>query len=111
MTTRILTQVDCENRILQDLDLLSDAVEVYDEMVADRAYKEARYKRKKARCFQQANGSVRDKEAFSDVESADEHQDFLLAEAKVKAQKELLSMLHARLDNMRSLNANVRSLG
>lgn len=107
---RVLTQVDCENQILKDLDMLEDAVGLFDEMVAERARAEARYKRLRARNFLQAAGSVRDKEAYADAECADEHEDFLMADAKVKAQKELLSMLHARLDNMRSLNANVRSV-
>lgn len=107
--TDILTQVDCERGIIRDLGLLEEATDLYKDLLEAEARAEVKYKKRKASMFLRASGPVRDKEAFSDQECSDEFEAYRLAEARSKACRENMRMLHARLENLRSLNANVRS--
>jgi len=107
--SRILAQADIEASIVSDLELLEKTTYDYGDLLTAEALAAVKFKKKKARAFQASSGSVRDKEANSELESETEMREYLLAEAQSKAKREVMRMLHARLENMRSLNANVRS--
>ena len=106
---RILAQADIEEMIANDMKRLEDATYEYSDQLEAEAEAAVTFKRKSARMFQTASGSVRDKEAFATIESIEEYEEYEKATAKAKAKREILRMLHARLESARSLNANVRN--
>lgn len=106
---KILAQADIEQSIVQDMQRLEDATYEYADQLEAEAEAAVEYKRKSARMFHGASGSVRDKEAFSTMESIYELEVYEKASAQAKAKREILRMLHARLEGARSLNANVRN--
>lgn len=106
---RVLSQVEVENGMVDDLAALEDATTEYREILGREARLEAALKVKKARLYRGSTGTVRDRESYVDIESAKEELDCLNAKADTKAQRALLDYLRVRIDTMRSLNSNIRS--
>lgn len=105
---RPLTQVDVERMIASDIQLLEEATHDYEKALIEEAQAEAAYKKHWSRVFLAVSGARHVKEAAADDQCSDENERRLLAAAKAKALREHMWTIRARLDSLRSLNANVR---
>lgn len=87
---------------------LESETEAFESLAVDAATKEAAHKRKWAATYLAGDGSIRNREAFADYETATLFEQFRVAESLVKAKRETLQFLRTSIDALRSLNANVR---
>lgn len=107
---RPLSQVDIERMIEDDMVQLEDATDEYTAILEQEARAEVAYKRAYNSAYlSRTEGTEKWKVAYAEQESAEELEAFRLAAAKAKAQKEVLWTIRARIDAIRSLNANVRA--
>lgn len=107
---RVLTQVDIEEMIVEDLELLEEATEAYADLLEKEAKAESEYKRKFHRVyFQMEKGGHEARKVYAESQCADERDAFRTAAAVAAGQKEVLWTIRGRIDAVRSLNANVRS--
>jgi hypothetical protein len=94
--------------IASDIQLLEEATTDYSEALIEEAHAEAAYKKSWSRVFLSVSGARHVKEAAADDQCCDENERRLLACARSKALREHMWTIRARLDSLRSLNANVR---
>lgn len=106
---RPLSQVEIEEMIASDLEMLEEATEDYRVALEEEADAESDLSELVNRLYLSANGTVRDKEAYSKEQSADYLRKHLRAVAKSKGLREILRKIHTRIDALRSLNSNVRA--
>lgn len=107
---RVLTQVDIEEMIVDDLELLEEATEAYGDLLENEARTESAYKRKFNRVyFQMDKGGHEARKIYSESQCEEERDAYKMAAALAAAQKETLWTIRNRIDAVRSLNANVRS--
>lgn len=108
---RVLTQVEIEEMIVDDMDLLEEATETYGDMLEAEARLENAYKRayNSAYFAYGEKGGHDIRRTYADHEAATEREEFRIKQAEVSAQKEVMWTIRARIDAVRSLNANVRS--
>lgn len=107
---RVLTQVDIEGMIVDDLDLLEEATEAYAELLEKEADAEDIYKRKFNRIyFNMEKGGHEARKIYTESQCEDERRAYKMAAAVAAGQKEILWTIRGRIDAVRSLNANVRS--
>lgn len=107
---RVLTQVDIEEMIVDDLDLLEQATEAYADLLEKEARAESVYKRKFNRVyFQMEKGGHEARKVYAESQCEDERDEYKMAAALTAGQKEVLWTIRGRIDAVRSLNANVRS--
>ena len=105
---RPLTQVDVERMIASDIQLLEEATNDYEKALIEEAKAESEYKKRWSRVFLSVSGARHVKEAAADDQCSDENERRLISAAKAKALREHMWTIRARLDSLRSLNANVR---
>ncbi len=98
-----------EEEILRFIDLLEHETEAFEVLAVDAAKKEALLKGTWAREYLSAKGSIKEREAWADYKTDLVNQDSVIAEALVKAKRELLLSVRTSMDAMRTLNANVRA--
>jgi hypothetical protein len=103
-----ISQIDIENEIMRCLGMLEEETEAFESLAESAAKKEALYKANWAKQYLAAQGSIKEREAWSDYHLADESYDYKIAEALVKAKREKLLSLRTSIDALRTLNANVR---
>ena len=107
---RVLSQVDIEGMIVDDLDLLEEATEAYGDLLEAEARAESEYKRKFNRIyFQMEKGGHESRKIYAESQCEDERDAYKMAAALTAGQKEILWTIRGRIDAVRSLNANVRS--
>jgi hypothetical protein len=106
-----IIQTDVEERLMILTDRLDKEVEYFATVSTERALTEAAYKREYATTLLQSEGTVSTKEALAQVESADAFLAWKIAEAKEKATQQSLIAIRNQMDALRTICANVRSLG
>lgn len=108
---RVLTQVEIEGMIVDDVDLMEEATEAYGDLLELEAQTENAYKRayNSAYFAYGEKGGHDIRRTYADHEAATEREAYRVAQAQVAAQKEVLWTIRNRIDAIRSLNANVRS--
>jgi len=111
---RVLTQGEIEADIMRVADEIEEQTHVYADVAHDAAVREADYKLRVARAIvslsaSEARMTAAEKQARADVQAAEELREWKIADARLKATKESLLSLRARMDALRSLSANVRS--
>lgn len=112
---RVLTQAEIEWQIEDICQALEAAVEEHATLVIDWASAENSYKRRRAQTLIGfANSSERmtvaERDARTDFHVADEWEAYKLLDARRESSREYLRSLHARLDALRTLAANVRAV-
>lgn len=108
----VRSQADVEERILMMSDELSEQVELFAELSAQRADAEADYKYKFARALidQPTKATVATRDAVATMRSADEFRAFRLLEARERATQAHMTALRTQLEALRTVAANVRHL-
>lgn len=107
---KTLTTVDIEDEIERLGANLEDATEGFAQLSDEAAEAEVAYKLSKARAFLTATGpNQTHRESVALLQAETEYRRYVIADAKLRAQSELLRTLRARLDALRTLAANVRS--
>lgn len=109
-TTRTapISQVEIEDQIQNLLAELEDETEAFERLSEDAAKKESIYKAESAKAYLSAEGSIKQREAWADYQTASIHMDWKIAEALCKAKREKLGSIRTAVDALRTLNANVR---
>jgi len=108
MRTKPIVQVDVENELLRLISVLEEETENFEKIALDNAKNEAEFKKKWARIYLSAEGSIRNREARADEQNSQIFFDFKVSEALMKSKREKLLFLRTSIDALRSLNANVR---
>lgn len=106
--TRPLSQVEIEEKILEDIDRLEEETEAFERLGIEAAEAEVAFKVGQAGAYLRASGSIKEREAHATFLTEELALAYKIAEARAKYGKELLSTIRAELDGHRSLNANVR---
>ena len=106
-----IIQTDVEERLILLADRLDKEVEYYATVATERALTEATYKREYATTLLQSEGTVATREALAQVESATVFHAWKIAEAKEKATQQSLIAIRNQMDALRTICANVRSMG
>lgn len=112
---RLLTQGEIEASILQIDGALDTATHEFADLSEAAARAEADYKQAAAtEMVRLANSdrkmTVSEREARVDQLTADEFAIYRIADARVRAAREGLHSYRARLDALRTISANIRSL-
>ncbi len=107
--TRPISQVEIETKIIEDVEAMESATEEFEKVSEEAARAEVQYKVARARAYLRQRGSIKDREYAADELTSEEAYAYKLAEGRLKAQREVLNTIRARLDALRSLNTNVRS--
>lgn len=105
-----LTNVDIEDEIMRLSGEMESATYEYATLSDEAAQAEVDYKLDNARELLKAeapNQAARTAKAL--IQTREQFETHRIAEARLKAQAELLRTLHARLDALRTLAANLRS--
>ena len=113
--TRLLTQGEVESHILAISETLEAETYRYAELSEAAAIGEADYKfvaaRKSVDLSQSSNKmTVGERQSHVDIQCAVEFRAWKLAEAVRQSSKEALLSLRSRLDALRTLSANIRSM-
>jgi hypothetical protein len=106
-----IIQTDVEERLMILTDRLDKEVEYYATVSTERAINEATYKKLYATTLLQSEGTVATREALAQVHSAEAFHAWKIAEAKEKATQQSLIAIRNQMDALRTICANVRSLG
>ncbi|MGA1219396.1 MAG: hypothetical protein ACO3XP_02010 [Ilumatobacteraceae bacterium] len=104
-----ISQVEIEETLMRLIDDLEEDTEAFEILAEEAAKKEALYKATWAKEYLSAKGSIKERESWADYKMSDQHYDFKIAEALLKAKREKLLSLRTAIDAMRTLNANVRA--
>ena len=113
--TRLLTQGEVESHILAISETLEEETYRYAELAEAAAIAEADYKYAAARKnvdLSQSTGkmTVGERQSHVDIQCAAEFRGWKLSEAVRQSSKEALLSLRSRLDALRTLSANIRSM-
>lgn len=92
-------------------DRLGTEVEYYATVSTERALTESAFKREYATTLLQSEGTVATREALAQVQSAEAFHAWKIAEAKEKATQQSLIAIRNQIDALRTICANVRSMG
>ena len=108
---------DLPGQIIAVLDELEKATDVYGEAIGRAATSESKYRLAHAEAtIRLADGAlpgkmtVATREAHALLQSRHEYEVWMVFDAAAEAAKQYLYSLRARLDALRTLNANVRAL-
>ena len=104
-----ISQVEIEDEIMRLLNHLEEETEAFERLSEDAAKKEAVYKAEAAKAYLSAEGSIKQREAWADYQTAGIHMDWKIAEGLMRAKREKLTSVRSAIDALRTLNANVRS--
>lgn len=107
----VRSQADVEDRILRLSDTLEEQVELYAELITQRAEAEAdyRYKQSRALLDQTSKTTVARSEAFAHLKASEEYRIYRILEAREKATQAHMTALRSQLDALRTVAANVRA--
>ena len=103
-----MSPADIERELVRVLHLLEDETYHYKALSEDSAKKHSWYKGMYWEAYLRAEGAVREREAIAGEATKVRYKDDQVAEAAVKAQREVLASLRTRVDILRTLSANVR---
>lgn len=107
---RVLTQMDIEGMILDDNDLLEEATDAYGDLLEAEAAAQNKYKDVfNSAYFSMSTGGHDIRKTYAEREAQDERAEYVITQAQVAAQKEVMWTIRTRIESIRSLNANVRS--
>jgi hypothetical protein len=109
MRNRPISQVEIEQKIMLDIEAMEEATEEFDKLSEEAARAEVEYKVARARAYLRQRGSIKDREYAADEITREEMESYKISEGRLKAQREVLNTIRARLDALRSLNSNLRS--
>lgn len=106
-----ISQIEIEAELMRLMQILEEETEAFELLAEDSAKKEAIYKANWAKAYlaSAGKGPIKEREAWTDYQLADENYDFKIAEALLKSKREKLLSLRTSIDAMRTLNANVRA--
>lgn len=109
--SRPMSQVEIERLLDSTQEELEALTEDFRDTLHEAAMAESRYKSAHARAYLRAPGtSARDRDKYADSVCEESLQAHLITEAMVKYGREALSTKHSRLDELRTLNANLRNV-
>lgn len=104
-----ISQVEIEKELIRLTQLLEVETDEFAVVAEDHAKKEARYKKSWAMTYLSKEGSVKERESWSDYENADDLFDVKVADALMRAKREKMHALRTSIDALRTLAANVRN--
>lgn len=107
--TAPISQVELEEEIQRLLAVLEDETEAFERLCEDAAKKEAVYKAESAKAYLSAEGSIKQREAWADYQTAEIHMDWKIADGLMRAKREKLTSVRTSIDALRTLSANVRT--
>lgn len=107
--TSPISQVELEDEIQRLLGILEDETEAFERLCEDAAKKEAIYKAEAAKAYLSAEGSIKQREAWADYQTASIHMDWKIADGLMRAKREKLTSIRTSVDALRTLSANVRA--
>lgn len=115
MVDGILSQGEVESAIVSAVEELEDAVADLAQLAQDAAIAESEFKRDWAKALITAtagDGKATEKTrvAIADAEASDQRLRWLLAQGLYESRKQSLQAIRAKLDALRTISANVRSL-
>ncbi len=104
-----ISQYEIEENIVRLVEELEEETENFAITARDHAKKEALHKTKWAQAYLKAEGSVKERESWSEYRNSDSLFDVKIAEALMKSKREKLHSLRTSIDALRTLAANVRA--
>lgn len=106
--SRVITQIEIEREIMRLSARLEDETNLYATHIQNAATAEAKFKFEHAKAYLRAQGTVAEREAWSDFKTTVEFQSHKETDALSKSSKEALNSIREQIRALQTLAANLR---